>query len=355
MKKRTKSTVSLSAAADTANCGLILALRKGANELLRRENRKSAASVSKTVRSGKALLSVIICTANRGTLAFETANSILKQDFDPKKREIIIVNNSDTPLPKDSLPHGVICIDEPTPGLSRARNSGARAAKGEYLLYMDDDAVACDGLAHAMYNAFENHPKCAIIGGQIFLKTPTPTPEIFLEGKEALWSAYTVPYTTFREIREQYEFPYGACFGIRRSALLALGGFPESYGRTGDNFAGGEETALCFAALGNGMKIGIEPSAAAEHRVSPDRFTAEHVRHTIREGIITTHRLFRDGYTSCGWTAAYIRERIKITEAELNRLEKHGKTLAAFYKKCELDAFYELNNTVNESDDIRLS
>ena len=342
--KKNKPNISLSALAEVSSGGVLLAVRKGFNEVFRttRAGRvRSRADIRRDEYSD--MISVIICTASRPELALLAAESVDKQRFNRKKFEIIVVNNSAESFPKERLPKSARLVNEPVLGLSRARNSGAAAARGSILLYMDDDALARDGLLAAMYDAFGKHPRAAIIGGQIFLKLPQPTPEIFLEGRESLWSGYTVPYTGFREIREQYEFPYGACFAVRHGALDALGGFSEAYGRCGDNFAGGEETALCFAARRAGMKLGIEPRAAVTHCVGRERFTKEHVRRTIREGIVTTQRLFSDGDAQSGWTEAYIKERINIINSEIKRLTERGRAKEIFYKQCELAAFRELN------------
>lgn len=336
--KRTKSNITLTNLAEINSGGIVLTMRKMMNELLRKERTRPPHRAGSSTRTYKNILSVIICTANRGDLVFRAVDSILNQDFPRSLFELIIVNNSASPLMYTELPANTRIINEPVLGLSKARNAGARAAKGEYLLYMDDDAVANEGLLSYIFSAFKNHPNVAIVGGQIHLRLPSPTPDIFLDGKETLWSAYTVPYKSFRIVREQYEFPFGACFSVRHSVLDILGGFPESYGRTGNDFAGGEETALCFMAKRHGFKIGIEPRASVLHCVSPDRFTEEHVRRTIRAGILTTHRLFKDGYAPSGWTREYIVERLNIIEEEL--LKSRG--LASLYKRCEKDAFMEL-------------
>ncbi len=343
--QKSRANISLSNLAEVNESGIFLAVKKGLNEIFRRKHRSaSLPPPKKPVNRYERLLSVIICTANRHSLAQNAVNSITSQEFPRDLLEIVVVNNSPKPCPRELFPASVVLTDEPRLGLSLARNKGASVARGEYLLFIDDDAVACDGLLRAIIDAFETHPKTAIIGGQIKLKLPDPTPSVFMPGREALWSGYTVPYKSFREIREHYEFPYGACFAVRHSALDAMGGFPVSYGRRGNDFAGGEETALCFTAKNMGMKIGIEPMAQVWHCVSADRFTKEHIRKTILAGILTTHRLFLDGYTPNGWTLSYIKERKHIILSEIKKLREKGNSLAVFYKECELDAFSELGN-----------
>ena len=339
---KNKPNISLFNLAELRSSGLFLAVRKGMNEILNRSIHKHNQVISAMPKSSyKPIISVIICTSGRQQLALNAINSILNEDF--TDFEIILVNNNPDNFDHAQFGGSVKYMHEPVQGLSRARNRGAQAASGEFLLYIDDDAIACENLLSSIHSAFLNHPDMAIIGGQIFLKIPEFAEEIVLEGKEALWSAYTVSYKHLKEVREQYEFPYGACFAIRHSVLDKIGGFPHSYGRCGNNYAGGEETAVCFAAKKLGFKIGIEPSAAVLHCVSAERFTHEHIRKTTRASILTTYRLSCDGYSDCGWTSRYVDERLSIIRKELEK----ASGLSAFYKQCEYDAFSELKEIIN--------
>lgn len=347
-KSNTAANITLKNISEAELSGPRLLVSKLKNELFNRKKSDielKRASV-KPKKKYRRILSVIICTAERNSIALNAINSVINQDFSSEKYEIIVVNNSREKFCGEPSGRNIKIVNEPIQGLSRARNTGADSASGEYLLYMDDDSLACENLLLNMFKAFEKHPGCAIIGGQIFLELPSPVPNVFLKGREAIWSGYTVPYKKFKEVGEQYEFPYGACFGIRHSALDSFGGFPENYGRCGSDFAGGEETALCFMAKNSRLKIGIEPSAAVRHVVTADRFTKEHIRETIRAGILTTYRLYAEGYSKCGWTSDYIDERIRIITGELARLQENKDYLAYFYKKCELDAFYEVKSMI---------
>ncbi len=377
-----KPNITLKNLADTKNIGLFLSLKKGLNEVFNKKVcKKEVIKKPTSCLDYEDILSIIICTTGNTSRVKAAVKSLLSDKLPKDKYEIIVVNNSpqtpqDINVEEDSIRQNMNCrehpacrsvvahtgatlhshtdlhispstnspnlriIHEPVLGLSKARNTGAREAKGEYLLYIDDDAIANPDLLFNIYSAYKDHNDFSIIGGQIFLKIPTPKPEIFLENRDSVWSGYTVAYTHFRRIKEHYEFPYGACFSIRHSVLDILGGFPESYGRRGNNFAGGEETALCFKSLKYGFKIGIEPKASVLHCVDERRFSTEHVEKTIRAGILTTYKLCKDGYAPYEWTNTYIKERIKILNSEIKRLKNNP--LAAFYKECELSAFEEI-------------
>ena len=341
MNKRA-SDISLKNISGIEESGLILAAKKGINEIFRKNKNSNTLcfDISELNKNSYAdLISVIICTSNKRKTLSLAVSSIISQNFPKNKYEIIVVNNSKTPI-EDILPAENLHItDEERLGLSYARNKGAACASGEYLLYMDDDAEAAPDMLYGIYNAFKKNEKYGVIGGQIILDLPSPIPEIYIEEKASVWSGFTVGYSGFKEAKEQYEFPYGACFGVRHSALDMISGFPTSYGRVGDNFEGGEETAVCFALKSCGFKIGIEPSAKVIHHIPPERFTKEHIQRTIEEGIITTYRLFRDGYTKSGWSLSYVNSRIRIASEEIKKLTEQKKRKHLFYKQCELKAF----------------
>lgn len=343
MKQNRKAAKTLYNALGGMRTGLWLMLRKCLCEIKSYKvsvKRKSAVKIT----SDKYYLpvSAIVCTYNRPKKLLNAVNSLINQTLDKRAYEIVVVNNG-AELDFDIVQKlsGVRIISESRLGLSAARNAGAKAAKGKYLVFIDDDAVAEPDMLENIKNAFENHKKAGIIGGQIKLRQPTP--DIVLNGHEDLWSQYTVPFKNYREISRQYEFPFGANFSVRHSALDAVGGFDERYGRNGGDFAGGEETALCFKMLNSGFKIGIEPRSVVWHDVDSNRFTKEHIRRTITAGILTTHRLYRDGYSKSNWDKPYAEERIRIAEKEIERLKSIGADeLEIYYKECERNGFSEL-------------
>ncbi len=343
MKRNGKAAKTLYNALGGMRTGLWLMLRKCFCELKSYNagaKRKSAVKVN----SGKYSLpvSAIVCTYNRPKKLLNAVNSLINQTMDDKDYEIIVVNNgSEFAIDTVQKLSGVRIISESRLGLSNARNAGARAAKGEYLVFIDDDAVAEPDMLENVKNAFVNHKRAGIIGGLIKLRQPTP--DIVLNGHEDLWSQYTAPFKKYREVSRQYEFPFGANFSVRHSVLDAVGGFDERYGRNGGDFSGGEETALCFKMLNSGFRIGIEPKSVVRHDVDLSRFTKEHIRRTITAGILTAHMLYRDGYSKSNWDKPYAEERIRIAEKEIERLKSIGAgELEIYYKECERDGFSEL-------------
>lgn len=339
--------------AEVKDCGWWLALQKGINELLHLRLKIPHINEAAPIPSGeyaKGKASVIICTYNRDSLVIDAALALLNQSVDTDLYEIIIVDNN----PKGSTLKKEIeriwresgaymgYVKEKRLGISYARNNGAKHAKGEYLIFLDDDTIADRYLIGAMLNAFRRRGDAGIIGGQIELSLPDPIPWLYSKSRENIWSGYTTDKKSFYTVKEQYELPYGACLGIRHSVFDALGGFPEDYGRRGGDFGGGEDTALCLRAVRQNISVGIEPKAKVIHQLKKDRFTAEYMKKTIAAGIDTTKKLSDDGYIRTKWTHKYISNRIKIADREIIHLKKYGAEYGRIFKKeCEKAAFEE--------------
>ena len=88
--------------------------------------------------------SVIIPAYNEEALLAETIAEIRRgmDDLLPIAGEIIVVdNNSVDRTPKIATNAGARVVFEPINQISRARNSGAREAKGKYFFFVDADTV----------------------------------------------------------------------------------------------------------------------------------------------------------------------------------------------------------------------
>src|SRR5260370_34261599 len=91
--------------------------------------------------------SVIICTWNRPRLLDQTLEQMARLRLPPDVAwELLVVNNNctdqtDTVLRRHQSRLPLRRILEPRQGLSHARNAAAAAARGEILLWTDDDVL----------------------------------------------------------------------------------------------------------------------------------------------------------------------------------------------------------------------
>jgi glycosyltransferase involved in cell wall biosynthesis len=106
---------------------------------------------------------------------------------------------------------GATVVGEPENHISRARNAGARAARGRYLLFVDADTLVPPGLLRGALDALGSGRIC---GGGATL-TMRPTPEGVARRLLALWNAFS----------KRARLAAGSFIFVRRDAFDAVGGF----------------------------------------------------------------------------------------------------------------------------------
>jgi glycosyltransferase involved in cell wall biosynthesis len=92
------------------------------------------------------LISLIICTRNRAAQLQLCLKEIAAATMPACDFEMVLVNNASTDATGDVIrgfaaaaPMKVVCVECKKTGLGAARNVGIAAAKGEWLLFTDDD------------------------------------------------------------------------------------------------------------------------------------------------------------------------------------------------------------------------
>jgi GT2 family glycosyltransferase len=162
------------------------------------------------------------------------------------------------------------------PGLSGARNSGIEAARGDVLVFLDDDAVAEPGWLEHLLAPYAD-PRIIAVGGAIIPAWDRGRPAAFPE--EFDW----VVGCTYRGMplgRTPVRNMIGANMSFRREAFDAVGGFRDGIGRVGRRPVGCEETELCLRvhAAFPGRVVLYEPAARVRHRVTADRASLRYFR-----------------------------------------------------------------------------
>lgn len=268
-------------------------------------------------------LSVVLCTHKMTDTLSACLEALCSQSASFDDYEIVFVSNNPKcrglkelvqKIGKKFENADISYVTAPIGGLSYARNCGMWAARGEYILYVDDDAIADKDAVAETIRGFEENSEFGVIGGRIKLTVPETARALVTENTISLWSNLCFDGDGVRRARDYGEFPYGANFAVRTQCLRRIGGFRCSYGRVGDNFGGGEETLVCFMMDTIGMGVGLNPLSCVEHRVAEDRFTLEHIEKTAYSGIMTQYRLRRDLYAPADWNDVNVRERAERAE-----------------------------------------
>lgn len=141
----------------------------------------------------------------------------------PSADEVIVVADGDTDgswIVASKL--GARVFRLPTrSGPARARNCGAREARGEILFFLGPDVtIATDALAQVA-DAFVQDPKIAAVIGSY---DDAPAASKFFSQYKNLFHHYVQ-----QRVREEAPMFWSVCGAIRRSVFFEIGGFDERY------------------------------------------------------------------------------------------------------------------------------
>ncbi|UZD66515.1 glycosyltransferase [Marinobacter sp. AN1] len=190
-------------------------------------------------------VTVVIPAHNEEDYIERCLTSILAQDYPDSRYETIVVNNNSTDAtPKIARQLGVQVIDEPQGPVGRVRNAGAKAARGEVLLFIDSDCIApSDWITYAA-GKISSEPGLVLGGGCELPQNPKPIEKYWLlNGTEGA----TLP----RDL-------IGASIAIATSDFFEVGGFDESV-------TSGEDSKLSATLRKQGFLVSIEREMSVIH------------------------------------------------------------------------------------------
>jgi glycosyltransferase involved in cell wall biosynthesis/MoaA/NifB/PqqE/SkfB family radical SAM enzyme len=197
------------------------------------------------------MLSVIIPIYNDEKYIGKCLDSIFDSDY--PDFEVIIVNDASTDRSSDIIKR-FLCrvIDlEKNRGVAYARNEGARAAKGDVLVFFDSDVVVEKDTLSKFARAYED-PNVKICQCRITPHSLTPGfasefVAIMLDYRAGLM----VPYTTYL---------LTMAFSIKRSVFFEIGGFNTNF-----KLSGGEEFEIGTVIQRHNYKMFLDMSFGVYH------------------------------------------------------------------------------------------
>ncbi|WP_072689810.1 glycosyltransferase family 2 protein [Rhodococcus marinonascens] len=225
-------------------------------------------------------VSVVLCTRDRVSMLRTALESVLSVDY-PYLEVLVVDNAAETTDTRDYVlglqERRVRLIDEPRPGLSRARNAGLSAAAGDIVAFTDDDVVVDRYWLRALVDGFRRGRSVACVSGMVPAgEIRTPAQAYFdrrvgwsdsIQSRIFDWSHPPADVPLFPFAVRCYGT--GANFAVDREVVRRLGGFDEALG-AGAPTGGGEDIDMFFRILRSGRQLVHDPAAIVWHRHRAD-------------------------------------------------------------------------------------
>jgi hypothetical protein len=233
------------------------------------------------------MITIAVCTWNRARLIEQTLHSLtLLQVPTGLEWEVVVVNNNspdgtatvlDTFVSKLPLRHFL----ETHQGIAYARNRAALEARGDVVLWTDDDVRVKPHWLAGYVDALEKHPECGFFGGPVELSFEGVPPMWLLDGLDSIGGALgQVKVPGDMPISEGGQLPFNCNMAVHRKHHLAMP-YDTRYGRKATSLMSGEETVFLQALLGQGVQGRWLPDVAVLHTVPVERQSVVHLRKAL--------------------------------------------------------------------------
>lgn len=203
------------------------------------------------------VFSIVIPTYNRPDRLANCLRAIAALDYPRDRFEVVVVDDgSPTPIAPVVVPFqtelAVTLIRQANAGPAKARNVGAAHAKGEFLVFTDDDCAPLPNWLGCLERQFAQTPNCAI-GGQ----TLNALPDNLYSTASQVLIDYLYGY--YNEAQASSFFASNN-LAVPTASFQALGGFDTAF-----PLAAGEDREFCDRWLQKGYQMVYAPDMQIYH------------------------------------------------------------------------------------------
>jgi GT2 family glycosyltransferase len=206
-------------------------------------------------------LSVVIPTCGRPDCLRRALEGLRQQHLPETDFEVLVVDDGgDPPADPTAVSHAdrlkLKVIRKPNGGLASARNAGARAARGELLVFMDDDIEPCADFLRAHLAAHGPDRRVVALGSLPYPADLEITPFLYYLERVRHYDLFLrypsgdIPMP-----------PLNGNSSVRRAEFQAAGGYDEDF-----SSYGGEDTEMGWRLLQRGVAFVYAPEARGHHR-----------------------------------------------------------------------------------------
>jgi len=270
--------------------------------------------------------SVVVPTRNRCEALRVALTSILEQRLEHGRFEVLVVDNGSTDGTRALVDElrarhpGLAYHHAAEPGLHVGRHKGLRESRGDILVYVDDDIRAAPGWLAGLREAMAD-PRVAMAGGRVLPEWGATPPDWI----RRLWEqpqaeGRVLPDLSILDLGDRPRpipptLVFGCNFAVRRSVLLAAGGFhPDGFPQELIRFRGDGESWVSAYVEEQGLLAFYHPDASIQHCIPASRLTAGYFRQRqFNQGISDSYTAIRraGGLRRAGLSSKVLRRRLR--------------------------------------------
>jgi GT2 family glycosyltransferase len=217
---------------------------------------------------GSPMISVIIPSLDRPTYLWDTVTQVLRQKY--VEFEVCVLDQSSNPAAEGAAERFLSTNQDPRlrymrlplKGLPNARNAGIAVARGDIILFIDDDVQLLSPEFLAAHAACYGDPSVGAVVGRVIDRVLIPNAR--RTSCHMTWSGRTV-HNLMGENAQRVHDVRGSNMSFRAEVFRRLGGFDRRY--TGNAIL--EETDMATRVRGAGWELLFQPSAELFHHAAP--------------------------------------------------------------------------------------
>lgn len=241
--------------------------------------------------------SVIICTYNREKYISGSLRSICEQDFLDTDFELLVIDNNSPDktaevckaFEKEYKHINLRYYLEENQGISYARNRGIAEAKGEFIVFVDDDETIEKDYLSKLKVFLEGNSQVELCGVPVYPVYEGEKPKWLSHFTLRLITGYYYKGNTVSVLKAK-DYPGTGHAIIKKDLFDKYGNFNTDLGRKGNSLLGAEDKDMFLRLIQNNIICYYFPDIAIYHHIPASKLTDDYF-HRLTYSIGVSERI----------------------------------------------------------------